>query len=482
MPSIITTIEDFSPVILYTSDWRAGTSESDGSADQYSASSFTLTQTQGGVASFTFNGTGVNIFGSKRANHGFYQIAMDGAGLSPVSGQATPDQFQVSLFNTSALPMGQHTVTLTNQGSSFVDIDFITWETAIGQDNEQLIVNTSQDTDPAFVYQPASAWGTQPINLGTFSGGSGHVTNTPGAFLTYTFKGAGISLYGPIGPNMSAYSVSVDGGPSTKFSANRLFYTPQVLLYHANNLGPGTHNVKVSYNAITSGQTLAIDYANVFTTPSIEAASGGSSGKGSLSAGSVAGIVFSVLFIVAVIILSFFYIRRRKAQRNFNEMEGGIQQVVVSSFNNQGVLATPRYDQYTRTHSAAPSVVTSYPQSDAHEVGQNTYYAASVSDDLEFSTGATVNNAGSAAAPSRLSYNSTSPRRQLVQDAKGNYSLRLPPAVGQSLAQIPEAELRANRRVVSGRAQDFGGVTTGSGLLPPDYSQATEMYGRNGRI
>lgn len=71
---------------------------------------------------------------------------------------------------------------------------------------------------------------------------------------------------------MSQFSVSVDGGSSSKYSANKQFYTPQVLLYHVDNLGAGTHNIKVAYNPITSGEALAIDYANVFTTPSIDAA------------------------------------------------------------------------------------------------------------------------------------------------------------------------------------------------------------------
>jgi hypothetical protein len=191
MPQFNTTIEDYSPLITYSSNWRAGTS-ADALADLYSDSSFTLTQSDGASASFVYNGTSFTIFGSKRGNHGFYQITVDGQALPPTSGLAAdPGQFQVPLFASPSLAQGLHTVTLTNQGTTFVDIDFvrlcnfkvtifaylvrlqISWQNSVGQDNEQLIVNTVQDSDPSFVYTPANAWGTNPPSVGTYSGSSG---------------------------------------------------------------------------------------------------------------------------------------------------------------------------------------------------------------------------------------------------------------------------------------------------------------------
>lgn len=126
MPQYNTTIEDFSPVITYSSDWKAGSSQTDNLADLYSDSGFTLTQTDGGTATFVYNGTSFTIFGSKRSNHGFYQITVDGNAFPPDNG-ASPDpgQFQVPLFSSPPLPQALHTVTLTNQGSTFVDIDFV---------------------------------------------------------------------------------------------------------------------------------------------------------------------------------------------------------------------------------------------------------------------------------------------------------------------------------------------------------------------
>jgi hypothetical protein len=49
----------------------------------------------------------------------------------------------------------------------------ITWQTNIGSTNEKLTVNTVQDTDASFTYEPASSWTTNPKNIGMFFGGSG---------------------------------------------------------------------------------------------------------------------------------------------------------------------------------------------------------------------------------------------------------------------------------------------------------------------
>lgn len=94
--------------------------------NSYSQTSFTATNIAGAVASFTFNGTGVQIFGAKRGNHGNYQIKVDDTLFPPVSGKAPdPGLYQQPLFSTTGLNQGLHLVTLTNQENAFVDIDFV---------------------------------------------------------------------------------------------------------------------------------------------------------------------------------------------------------------------------------------------------------------------------------------------------------------------------------------------------------------------
>ncbi|KAJ7703226.1 hypothetical protein B0H17DRAFT_1042349 [Mycena rosella] len=364
MPQFNTTIEDYSPVINYSqfgTDWRAGTS-ADSSADLYSDSSFTVTQADGAQASFTFNGTSFTIFGSKRENHGFIQVQINGISYPPTSTQASdPGQFQVPLFSSPSLVQGLHTVTLTNQGTTFADIDFITWQSSIGAEDEQLLVNTVQDSDESFVYTPANSWGTNlPSTIGHILGApASAATASPGAFMTYTFQvsqndllpitrcpGDGVSLYGPVGPDGSPFTASVDGGVVFNSTANKQFYRPQVLLYSATNLGPGEHVVKMEYQPAQTGQIFAIDYANVYTTPSLKPASG-------LPNGAVAGIILALLFILFILAGLLFFLRRRKSRNSISAVES--QTVQWSAAGNRGIVIAPAKYTSAQYPSAYPS-------------------------------------------------------------------------------------------------------------------------------
>ena len=78
------------------------------------------------TASFTFNGTSIEIFGAKRGNHGFYQVNVDSTLYPTGNGHADdPGLFQTSLFAATNLSQGLHHVTVSNQGSTYFDIDFV---------------------------------------------------------------------------------------------------------------------------------------------------------------------------------------------------------------------------------------------------------------------------------------------------------------------------------------------------------------------
>ncbi|KAF7315702.1 Rho-GAP domain-containing protein [Mycena indigotica] len=341
MPIYNTTFEDYSPLINYSPDWRAGSSNGDSAASLYSDASFTLTQKDGGTASFTFNGTAVTIFGSQRANHGFYQVTIDGNTFPPISGKAAdPGHFQVPLFESPVLSQGQHSVTFTNQGSTFVDIDFVTVQNTVGQSEEPLIVNTVQDSDPAFVWQPANVWGTNVPFVGTYSGSSGHGTATPGD---------AVYLYGPVGPTSAPFSVSLDGGAPENYSAVKQSYKSQVLLYSATNLGRGQHQIKVTYEPSQPGQILAIDYANVYTTSSLGGtsnlnsdSSGSSSLRSGISGGGIAAIIIAVLFVLFVVAALLFLLQRRR-KRKSQAMPTPIPQPPMSMSRANADIVAPSY-------------------------------------------------------------------------------------------------------------------------------------------
>lgn len=476
MPRFNTTIEDYSPLISFDANWSAGSS-SDSKANLYSDSSFTLTQADGASASFGFNGTRVAVFGSKRQNHGFFQVAVDGNVVSVVTGQVPdPGQFQVPLFSSGLLSEGFHTVKVTNQGATFLDIDFITYESSVGGDTEQLVVNTIQDTDPAFTYLPLRSWGTNVPNIGTYSGSSGHGTATPGAFMTYNFRGEGVSLYGPVGPAGSPFSVSLDGGLPITYSANKQFYQPQVLLYTATNLGPGDHSIKMEYQPSQPGQIFAIDYANVFTT-SAQNSRQSSASKSALSGAAVAGIIISLVFILFLVAGLLFFLRRRKVKQSPSSLES---QTVQRSANTTQILSGP-----TAYYPSAPSDNASFyrapsgGQSNSYPSDNESFYPAPIAVDYrnvapavsesQFSPTSRYDGLGRAPSIATTHSTATSSNRSNM-DVKGQPP-PLPPTASQSLSHIPTSQLQANRRVVPGRSQDFGPA-------PPNYIQATEPFVR----
>ncbi|KAJ7346583.1 hypothetical protein DFH08DRAFT_1006197 [Mycena albidolilacea] len=439
MPQYNTTIEDYSPIISYSAGWSSGGS-ADSLADLYSDSSFTLTQTDGETATFSFNGTGFSIFGAKRQNHGLYAVMIDGNAFSPDNGQAPdPGQFQAPLFISPPLNQSLHVVTLTNIGNSFVDIDFITFQSSVGADNERLIVNTVQDNDPAFVYTPPNSWGLNPPNLGTYSGSSGHGTETPGTFMTYTFEvcaellvhvsrltgGWGYALWTGRG---SPFSVSLDGGRPANHTANKQFYQPKVPLYIASNLGPGEHVLKVSYEPTQPGQILAIDYADVYTAPSLQPPSSNGTTT-ALPSAAVAGIVIALLFILAILAGLLFFLRRRKHRKNRSSLEAPM---IQPSMSNRDIVAPVTYP----SASAQPSI-RSYPSST-----NGSYYpsaAPNITVDTRSQTYVSSATSDSEYSPSNISVGvgrtaTSSSRRANPQPFPKGTPLPLPPSANQSLA------------------------------------------------
>lgn len=85
-----------------------------------------VTQTAKADVSFYFYGTGVQLYGAQRQNHGTYQISIDSVVYAPRNASATsPEYFQTSLFSTVALKNGYHTVRMTNLESKSLDLDFV---------------------------------------------------------------------------------------------------------------------------------------------------------------------------------------------------------------------------------------------------------------------------------------------------------------------------------------------------------------------
>ncbi|OJA07835.1 hypothetical protein AZE42_06353 [Rhizopogon vesiculosus] len=338
--------DDKSPLIHYDSGWAAGNSGDDNLADQYFRGTFQTSNATGGTATFSFNGTGFWIYGAKRTNHGTFTVTVDSQSFSNINGESNVNLFQQVLFNQSGLTQGLHTVSLMNTGSgntNYVDIDMVeflhplttlmahclrsfkvVWETEI---DGELVTRTIDDTDAAFQYQEP-AWNANPTNVNLFSNATGHSTSSYDATTTLSFTGMSftesVSIFGSVGPNNGPYSVSLDSGQANTFNATAYLTFYEVMLYHADNLGPGQHQLTLTNLPDSNGQTLDIDYAVLLASSSSSSSNSSSSTSGTssssdnaastgLGSGAIAGIVIVAVIAILALAAAFFFYRRWKS-------------------------------------------------------------------------------------------------------------------------------------------------------------------------
>lgn len=86
-----------------------------------------VTQVVNASVSFTFFGSGLQLYGANRPTHGSYQVTIDSRIYPPVDGgvSAGHEVFQAPLFQTAALKTGFHKLTVVNLGSLEFDLDFV---------------------------------------------------------------------------------------------------------------------------------------------------------------------------------------------------------------------------------------------------------------------------------------------------------------------------------------------------------------------
>ncbi|KAL1705927.1 hypothetical protein EV121DRAFT_202503 [Schizophyllum commune] len=309
------TVNDNSPFITYTG-WHTGNRTQDTSAFSYSdGGTFTVTQTNGSRASLTFNGTYVYLYGAKRSNHeGPYSVELDGV-KSSYSGNSGEALFQQLLFSHGPLEPDQpHTVHLQCDGSGDDGWNAqITFTTDLGGNGTSTQM-TLPDNHANFSY--TGPWTTTDAG-GRYEGGTAHQAVNGNSYVTLEFSGESVSLYGAVGPSYGRYTVQLDGGGAQGFDAKDVYTQTQVLLYHANNIGNGTHKLVLANSPTQDAPQSSIltDYAVVSTTK--QANIGHKEVQAEkvqkLSTGALVGISFGgVVLVAAVALLALLIVRRKR--------------------------------------------------------------------------------------------------------------------------------------------------------------------------
>lgn len=347
------TAEDSSPLIKWVpaNQWIDG-SPADSELPKYSAGSFRLTTTNSAYASFSFNGTGVWIYGAKRFNHGPYRCNVDGNDRPIQDGYSDPanNQISVPLCSAPNLRMGNHTITITNLWTDanlpYLDVDYIIWETKISE-QATLPSVVFDDADTSNIqYTPPGEWSPNACtNMAAYSSGSCHVTGSNTAKATVTFEGDAIAIYGGVGPQYGPYAVKLDGQPAALFTANSTNSHAQQILYFASGLGAGNHTVVINNNPASIGNQLDIDYVQVLgggiPQTGNSTTGGDNNGGGSSKVGPIVGAVVGVIGLIAIIVAAWFFWRRRKQSQEREKIDLGENDKSDSNVAMAHALPTP---------------------------------------------------------------------------------------------------------------------------------------------
>ncbi|KAF9050012.1 hypothetical protein BJ165DRAFT_1455802 [Panaeolus papilionaceus] len=210
------------------------------------------------------SGSGFSIFGGHRPNYGTYSISVDGQVVQNGSSQSTSPSAQQLLSSVSGLPNGLHTVTFTNTGNGPVDIDWIDFESQVGESGATMLQKTFDDTDAAISYLPSSSnWQTNSGN--NFMGGTLHFSNNPSASAALSFSGDAVAVYGTVAPDHANIRITIDGTSQVMSGGAEGKVGSLHTKFYGSASSPGQHTLTISGDSqANTGPFIDVDSISVF--------------------------------------------------------------------------------------------------------------------------------------------------------------------------------------------------------------------------
>ncbi|KIJ40957.1 hypothetical protein M422DRAFT_780601 [Sphaerobolus stellatus SS14] len=311
------TIQDFSPLISYSSNWSEGSNLDQIIPTDY-CGTFWFTDVSNAAASFTFTGTGISIFGSQRTNHGNYSVQLDDGPVLLFEGYHNPDIFRQSLWSTSNLQFKEHTVKITNvpiNTRNMLDIDYITVERMVGPDDGDVYEHKLDDTSGSIQYTPSGSWTLTEAATAGFNG-TMHRAAAVNATMAITFNGCCLEVHGR--SDGFKYSVTLDNEKPKLYEglhmeSNGSQEDLNTVLYFVDGLPVNvTHKLTLQIIEASEERPFNFDYVvlqtsvprNVLMGPSNQSSTGAAQGSpklhliGAVIGGVVGGfIILSLIFV-----------------------------------------------------------------------------------------------------------------------------------------------------------------------------------------
>lgn len=237
--------------------------------------SYHATNVQNATAKLDFVGTGVRVFSATIPAPGSYELYIDGQNLFDGVNSTPRLDSQRLLGSITGLEMGSHTVTIVNSGVSGGVLDLARVEVESTTNNEGSSLSTATFDDTFDEIQWGPGW-VPALGGSTLYNATVHYTEQPDARMSFSFEGDAIAIYGTSGTQMGYYVVTLDGESDTLNGGSdglvRINHD-ETVLYLANGLGPGRHELSIAANPSSLGdpRVFNIDCIRVIS----DASSGG---------------------------------------------------------------------------------------------------------------------------------------------------------------------------------------------------------------
>lgn len=234
---------------------------------------------------YTFNGVGIQYITELDPSQGDVDIYLDGQFQQTVSTYAPVRSAQQVVYQTAGLSNGSHTLKAVKKSGRFMLVDALKVQLPdlLGATSAVFDLNPAAQRDIAVdvlggindlegiyngsarlaagtdytisgstatiskAYLATQAAGTVELTF-AFKGDYQddiHYTETNGDYYEYTFRGTGISIVGPTGPDLGLMKVYIDGRLQTTVNAGGSVRSAQQPLFSISRLQPGTHTIKV---------------------------------------------------------------------------------------------------------------------------------------------------------------------------------------------------------------------------------------------
>jgi hypothetical protein len=248
----------------YSGTWGTAT----GISDLYNGTTH-WSSTSGSTATYTFTGTKVAIHGVKDADQGIAGISVDGGSVTYVDDYSPSRLAQATLWSSSGLSPGTHTVTISVTGTknSSSSNDIIALDDAVVNGSSVGTATVDDGTTSgtnSFSY--GSNWGTA-TGISDLYDGTAHWNSTASSTATFTFTGTGATIYGVKDVDQGIATYSVDGGTARSVDDYSKTRIGGASLFTVSGLSNGTHTITIDVtgtkNSSSSNDIVALDYAVV---------------------------------------------------------------------------------------------------------------------------------------------------------------------------------------------------------------------------